>query len=65
MKVSFKILIIVCFILGQRKFPRKISIHENIKEIFISYPKYKELKITIGDDNNLGKITLLKRGCKK
>ena len=42
----------------------ELEISENIKEIFISYPKYKELKITISDNNNLGKITLLKRGCK-
>ena len=43
----------------------ELEISENIKEIFIRYPKYKELKITIGDNNNLGKITLLKRWCKK
>ena len=43
----------------------ELEISENIKEIFIRYPKYKELKITISDNNNLGKITLLKRGCKK
>ena len=42
----------------------ELEISENIKEIFIRYPKYKELKITISDNNNLGKITLLKRGCK-
>ena len=43
----------------------ELEISENIKEIFIRYPKYKELKITISANNNLGKITLLKRGCKK
>ena len=43
----------------------ELEISENIKEIFIRYPKYKELKITIGDNNNLDKITLFKRGCKK
>tara|TARA_A100000164_G_scaffold147852_1_gene131244 strand:- start:71 stop:388 length:318 start_codon:yes stop_codon:yes gene_type:complete len=43
----------------------ELEISENINEIFIRYPKYKELKITINDNNNLGKITLLKRGCKK
>ena len=43
----------------------ELEISENTKEIFIRYPKYKELKITVGDNNNLGKITLLKRGCKK
>ena len=43
----------------------ELEISENINEIFIRYPKYKELKITISDNNNLGKITLLKRGCKK
>ena len=42
----------------------ELEISENIKEIFVRYPKYKELKITISDNNNLGKITLLKRGCK-
>ena len=42
----------------------ELEISENINEIFIRYPKYKELKITISDNNNLGKITLLKRGCK-
>ena len=42
-----------------------LEISENIKEIFIRYPKYKELKIAISDNNNLGEITLLKRGCKK
>ena len=43
----------------------ELEISENIKEIFIRYPKYKELKITISANNNLGEITLLKRGCKK
>ena len=43
----------------------ELEISENIKEIFIRYPKYKELKIAISDNNNLGEITLLKRGCKK
>tara|TARA_B100000963_G_scaffold360780_1_gene393080 strand:- start:1162 stop:1482 length:321 start_codon:yes stop_codon:yes gene_type:complete len=43
----------------------ELEVSENIKEIFIRYPKYKELKITIGENNNLGEITLLKRGCKK
>ena len=43
----------------------ELEISENIKEIFIRYPKYKELKITISANNNLGKITLSKRGCKK
>ena len=43
----------------------ELEISENIKEIFIRYPKYKEIKITIGENNNLGEITLLKRGCKK
>ena len=42
----------------------ELEVSENINEIFIRYPKYKELKITISDNNNLGKITLLKRGCK-
>ena len=43
----------------------ELEISENIKEIFIRYPKYKELKIVISDNNDLGEITLLKRGCKK
>ena len=43
----------------------ELEISENTKEIFIRYPKYKELKIAISDNNNLGEITLLKRGCKK
>ena len=43
----------------------ELEISENITEIFIRYPKYKELKITIGKNNNFGEITLLKRGCKK
>ena len=43
----------------------ELEISENIKEIFIRYPKYKELKIAINNNNNLGEITLLKRGCKK
>ena len=42
----------------------ELDISDTTKEIFIRYPKYKELKITISDNNNLGKITLLKRGCK-
>ena len=43
----------------------ELEISENIKEIFIRYPKYKELKIAISENNDLGEITLLKRGCKK
>ena len=43
----------------------ELDISDTTKEIFIRYPKYKELKIAISDNNNLGEITLLKRGCKK
>lgn len=43
----------------------ELDISDTTKEIFIRYPKYKELKIAISENNNLGEITLLKRGCKK
>ena len=43
----------------------ELDVSDDTKEIFIRYPKYKELKIAISDNNNLGEITLLKRGCKK
>ncbi len=42
----------------------EIDISDGTKEIFISYPKYKEIKITVSDSKNLGEITLFKRGCK-
>ena len=42
----------------------ELEISENIKEIFIRYPKYKEIKITVSDSKNLGEIILFKRGCK-
>jgi len=42
----------------------ELDISDETKEIFIHYPKYKEIKITISDSKNLGKIILFKRGCK-
>ena len=36
-----------------------------VDQITISYPKYKEIKIKINDNGNLGQIILFKRGCKK
>ena len=42
----------------------ELNISDETKEIFIRYPKYKEIKITISDSKNLGEIILFKRGCK-
>ena len=42
----------------------ELDISDDIKEIFIRYPKYKEIKITVSDSKNLGEIILFKRGCK-
>jgi len=42
----------------------ELDISDDTKEIFIHYPKYKEIKITISDSKNLGEIILFKRGCK-
>ena len=42
----------------------KLYIPDDTKEIFIRYPKYKEIKITVSDKKNLGEIILFKRGCK-
>jgi len=42
----------------------EIDISDDTKEIFIRYPKYREIKISVGDSKNLGEITLFKRGCK-
>ena len=43
----------------------EIEVSNKIGEIFVRYPKYKELKVIIDNNNNLGEITLFKRGCKK
>ena len=43
----------------------ELEIYDDTKEIFIRYPKYKEVKITVSDSKNLGEIILFKRGCKK
>ena len=42
----------------------ELYISDETKEIFIRYPKYKEIKITLSDLKNLGEIILFKRGCK-
>ena len=42
----------------------EIDIFDDTKAIFIRYPKYKEIKITVSDSKNLGEIILFKRGCK-
>ena len=42
----------------------ELNISDETKEIFIRYPKYKEIKITLIDSKNLGEIILFKRGCK-
>jgi hypothetical protein len=42
----------------------ELNISDETKEIFIRYPKYKEIKITVSDSKNLGEIILFKRGCK-
>ena len=42
----------------------ELDISDDTKEIFIRYPKYKEIKITVSDSKNLGVIILFKRGCK-
>ena len=42
----------------------ELDISDDNKEIFILYPKYIEIKITISDSRNLGEIILFKRGCK-
>ena len=42
----------------------ELDVSDDTKEIFIRYPKYKEIKITISDSKNLGEIILFKRGCK-
>ena len=43
----------------------EIEVSDKIGEIFVRYQKYKELKVIIDNNNNLGEITLFKRGCKK
>ena len=43
----------------------EIEVSDKIQDIFVRYPKYKELKIIVDNNNNLGEITLFKRGCKK
>ena len=44
----------------------EININQNTKEILIRYPKYKELKVNLDKEGNLGDIVLFKkRGCKK
>ena len=43
----------------------EIEVSTNSEQILIKYPKYKEIKISIGNKKNLGEITLFKRGCKK
>ena len=43
----------------------EIKVSDEIKEIIIKYPKYKDFKIKIEEANDLGEIVLLKRGCKK
>ncbi len=43
----------------------EIKVSDEIKEIIIKYPKYKDFKINIEEENDLGEIVLLKRGCKK
>ncbi len=42
----------------------ELEIYDDTKEIFIRYPKYKEIKINVSDSKNLGEIILFKRGCK-
>ena len=42
----------------------ELDVSDDTKEIFIRYPKYKEIKITISYSKNLGEIILFKRGCK-
>ena len=43
----------------------EIEVSDKIGEIFVRYQKYKELRVVIDNNNNLGEITLFKRGCKK
>tara|TARA_Y100000766_G_scaffold202211_1_gene174286 strand:- start:1119 stop:1391 length:273 start_codon:yes stop_codon:yes gene_type:complete len=43
----------------------EIEVSDKIQDIFVRYPKYKELKIIVDNNNNLGEIKLFKRGCKK
>ena len=43
----------------------EIEVSTNSEQILIKYPKYKKIKISIGNKKNLGEITLFKRGCKK
>ena len=43
----------------------ELEVSKSNKEIFITYPKYKEMKINIEDNHTLGNIILFKRGCKK
>ena len=42
----------------------ELDISDDTNEIFIRYPKYKEIKIAVSDSKNLGEIILFKRGCK-
>ena len=42
----------------------ELDISDDTNEIFIRYPKYKEVKIAVSDSKNLGEIILFKRGCK-
>ena len=42
----------------------EVDVSDETKEIFIHYPKYKEIKITLSDSRNLGEIILFRRGCK-
>ena len=43
----------------------EIEVSDKIGEIFVRYQKYKELRVVFDNNNNLGEITLFKRGCKK
>lgn len=43
----------------------EIIIPDEIDEITIIYKKYRETKISVQTNRNLGKIILFKRGCKK
>ena len=43
----------------------EIEVSDKIQDIFVRYPKYKELKIIVDNNNNLGEIKLFKRGCKR
>ena len=42
----------------------ELDISDDTNEIFIRYPKYKEVKIAVSASKNLGEIILFKRGCK-